>query len=63
MAKIKIAESGHIYLDDYEISGFVVDYELVGELLAVRLTGEIEMPTEKPVPKKATAKKAVKHER
>ena len=46
MGKIRIDKAGHFYLDEYDIGPFVADYKLDGELLVVRLIGDIEMPFE-----------------
>ena len=56
MGKIRIDKAGHFYLDEYDIGPFVADYKLDGELLVVRLIGDIEMP-------KKPRKKKVKDER
>ena len=59
MGKIRIDEVGHFYLDEYDIGPFVASYEMDGELLLVRLVGDIEIP-KPPKRKKKAVKKAVK---
>ncbi len=59
MGKIRIDEAGHFYLDEYDIGPFVASHKLEGELLVVKLIGDIELP-DKPKPKKKV--KAVKRD-
>ena len=57
MRKIRIDEGGHFYLNEYDIGPFVASYKLDGELLVVKLIGDIELPKKpKPAPKKKKVK-------
>jgi len=52
MGKIRIDEAGHFYLDEYDISPFVVSHKMEGELYVVKLIGDVEKPKPKPKRKK-----------
>ncbi len=54
--KIRIDEAGHFYLNEFDISPFVVSHEMDGELVVVKLIGDFDKPKKK-------LKKKVKDER